>query len=160
MGIHFVAEPCIAIQFAGQSADRSNRGDSHDRQRLDVFVIFTNPPGTLAALEMANRLTGKLDTRVRLIMPYEVHHSLPLNQPPVQVEFLERQLGAVATQAVMEIAGQVLLCRDKQRALEALLGPNSLVIVGGRRRWWPTPEQQLAQALTQGGHQVIFAELR
>src|SRR4029077_9438666 len=90
---------------------------------------------------------------------YEVHYSLPVNQPPVQVEFLERQLSTLAAQAGVEVAGQVLLCRSKRQALEAVLRPHSLIIVGGRRRWGVSREQKLAQALTRGGHHVIFAEL-
>ena len=157
MSIHSFDGSCVALQLSGQRPGGSHQADE---QRLEIFVVFTNKPGTLAALNMANRLATKLDARLRLIMPYEVHYSLPLNQPPVQVEFLERQLRTLAAQAMMEIAGQVLLCRDKQRALEAVLGHSSLVIVGGRRRWWPTAEQKLAQALTRDGHHVVFAELK
>jgi len=44
--------------------------------------------------------------------------------------------------------------------LRLVLKPHSLIIVGGRKRWWPTSEQRLAQALKKDGHHVIFAELR
>jgi hypothetical protein len=60
----------------------------------------------------------------------------------------------------MEIAAHIFLCRDKRRTLRLVLRPHSLVVVGGRKRWFLTPEQRLAQALKRDGHHVIFAELR
>jgi hypothetical protein len=157
MSIHSFDGSCVALQISGLRAYES---DQAKNQRLEVSVVFTNKPGTLAALHLASQLAMKLEARFRLVMPYEVHYALPLTQPAVPVEFLERELRALAGQASMEIAAQIFLCRDKQRLLKTVLRPGSLVIVGGRKRWWPTPEQELAQALTRGGHQVIFAEVR
>jgi hypothetical protein len=44
--------------------------------------------------------------------------------------------------------------------LTAVLDPNSLVVVGGRKRFWPTQEELLAKTLRRQGHEVIFAETR
>jgi hypothetical protein len=109
---------------------------------------------------MARRFAKELNAHLRLLMPYEVPYALPLNEPPVPAEFLEAQLRTLASQASMRIDAHVYLCRDKHCALRLLLTPHSLVIVGGRKRWWPTPEQRLARTLTKGGHHVLFAELR
>jgi hypothetical protein len=51
------------------------------------------------------------------------------------------------------------LCRDSSETLLAVLKPRSLVVIGGRRRWWPTREERLAKKLRGAGHEVIFAEL-
>jgi hypothetical protein len=127
---------------------------------LEVFVVFTDTPGTLAALQTADRLAKRLEARLRLVMPYEVPYALPLTAPAVPVGFLEGQLRTLASEVPMEIAAQIYLCRDRRRTLRVVLKARSLVIVGGRKRWWPTPAQRLARVLNEDGHHVIFAELR
>ena len=129
-------------------------------RQLEVVVIFTNTAGTLAALQMADRLAKRLDARLRLLLPYEVPYALPLTQPAVPVEFLEGQLQAVACKVPIEISAHVFLCRDKRRSLKLILKPHSLVVIGGRKRWWPTQEQRLVSLLKKGGHHVVFAEMR
>jgi hypothetical protein len=135
-------------------------GSDAPRHRLEVFVIFTNTAGTLAALQMADRLAKRLDARLRLLLPYEVPYTLPLTQPAVPLGFLEGQLQAVACKASIEISAHIFLCRDKGRTLRLILKPHSLVVIGGRKRWWPTQEQRLVSLLKKGGHHVVFAEMR
>jgi hypothetical protein len=66
----------------------------------------------------------------------------------------------LAARTGMEVEAQVCLCRDKKSALGNLLPPNSLIVVGGRKRWWSTEAQRLSQAMQDNGHHVIFADLR
>jgi len=153
-------ESGLASPLSRHGADGHDQTDKHDEQRLEVIVVFTDTPGTLAALQMADRLAKRLEARLRLLMPYEVPYTLPLTKPAVPVGFLEGQLRTLACQAPMEIAAHIYLCRDRRRTLRLVLKPHSLIIVGGRKRWWPTSEQRLAQALKKDGHHVIFAELR
>ena len=129
-------------------------------QGLEVLVIYTGVRGTLAALRMADGLARKLGAHIRLLLPYEVPYALPLTKPAVPVEFLENQVRELASTIHLGVAAQILLCRDKRRTLGLLLRPDSLVVVGGRTRWWPTAAQRLAQAVQKDGHSVIFAELR
>jgi hypothetical protein len=129
-------------------------------QGLEVLVIYTEAAGTLKALQTAEGLAQKLGAHIRLLLPYEVPYALPLTKPPVPVEFLERQVRSVASAVHLDVAAQVFLCRDKKRAMGLLLRPNSLVVMGGKKRWWPTPAQKMAQGLKKDGHHVIFAELR
>jgi hypothetical protein len=131
-------------------------GDS----KLEVFVLFTNPTATLTALSMADRLTRELGCRLRLLMPYEVPCTLPLTERAIPAGLLEDQLDALAPMSPADISAHVLLCRDKLRTLRLLLKPHSLLLIGGRKRWWPTKEERLARTLKKDGHEVIFAELR
>ena len=39
--------------------------DGHTEKRLEVFVIFTDTPGTLAALQMAEGLAQKLEAHIQ-----------------------------------------------------------------------------------------------
>jgi hypothetical protein len=38
------------------------------------------------------------------------------------------------------------------------LSPNSLVVIGGRKKWWPTNEKLTARRLRKAGHKVLFIE--
>jgi hypothetical protein len=155
-----VAKRDLASPLSWHGNTGHDHADQHAEQRLEVFVIFTDTPGTLAALQMADRLAKRLEARLRLLMPYEVPYTLPLTEPTVAVEFLEGQLRTLACQIPMEITAHLYLCRDKRRTLRVVLKPRSLIVVGGRKRWWPTPAQRLARALSKDGHHVVFAELR
>jgi hypothetical protein len=134
--------------------------DGHAGQELEVFVIFTDAPGTLAALRMADDLAQRLEAHLELLIPYEVPYTLPLRKPAVPVEFLEGQIRNLVRKTRLEVAARIYLCRDTRRALKILLRPHSLIAVGGKKRWWPTPAQTLARHLQREGHCVIFAELR
>lgn len=129
-------------------------------RRIEIAVVFTDAPGGFAAVQLAEGLAQQLGACLNLIMPYEVHYSLPLEAPPVLAEFLEEQLYELAAMTGMIVEAQVCLCRDKRIALNQVLPPNSLIVVGGKKRWWSTPAQKLAQALESDGHHVIFAEQR
>ena len=129
-------------------------------RQLEVYVIFTNTAGTLAALQMADRLAKRLDARLQLLLAYEVPYTLPLTKPAVPVGFLEGQLRVLARKTPLEISAHIFLCRDKRRTLRLTLKPHSLVVIGGRKRWWPTEEQRLVSLLKQGGHHIVFAEMR
>ena len=129
-------------------------------QQLEVVVIFTDAMGTLAALRNAEELAQQLNAHLRLLVPYEVPYALPLAKPPVPVEFLEGQIRNLAGKINLGVAAQVYLCRDKKRALDILMKPHSLVVIGGKKRWWPTAAQSLAQSLEARGHHVIFTDLR
>jgi hypothetical protein len=127
---------------------------------LEIFVIFTDAPGTAAAMRLADGLAQKLNGYIRLLLAQEVPYVLPVTRPPVPVEFLEAQVRGVADTVRLKVAAQVCLCRDKRRTLAALLRPRSLVVVGGKWCWWPTAAQKLARALRRSGHHVIFAKQR
>jgi alkylated DNA repair dioxygenase AlkB len=65
---------------------------------------------------------------------------------------------ALAAESPVETTVRICLCRDRWEALEVLLEPRSLVVLGGRKRWWPTRESRLAQKLRRAGHEVILTE--
>lgn len=129
---------------------------------LEVNVIFTTDQGVLAALKTAESLARRLGTRIRLLAPQPVPWVLPLTHPPVSIEFLERRLLNAARQCedAIEVRIELVLCRDRTKCLLQALRRNSLVVIGGRKRWWAAWEAKLARALTLQGHQVIFSELR
>jgi hypothetical protein len=130
---------------------------------LEVTVIFTDPEGTAAALNFAQCFASELGARIQLCAVIAVPHQLPLDQPPVSVAFLQENLRKLASRAVeegLDPSVHVCLCRDRVLALSQVLKANSLIVLGGRKHWWPTVESRLARTLRAKGHQVIFVDSR
>jgi hypothetical protein len=93
-----------------------------------------------------------------LIVPQVVPYPLPLTSPPVLVDFNERRLRVLASHCRVETRVSIYLCRDPWETLQSVLKPHSLVVVGTRKRWWPTAEKRLAAKLRRAGHEVMVTE--
>jgi hypothetical protein len=91
------------------------------------------------------------------VVPQIVPYPAPLDAPPISRSFLARRFRTVAADSSIETQVHIYVCRDRHAALSAALGPRSLVVIGGKRRWWPTREQRLAAELAKQGHHVVFA---
>jgi hypothetical protein len=126
--------------------------------RLNVAVVFTSVESTLAALRKAGALADRLNGRITLLVPQVVPFPLPLTSPPVLLDWSERRFHVIASESPVETTVRIYLCRDGLEALRTVLSPHSLVVVGGRKRWWPTAEKRLARQLRRAGHEVIFTE--
>ncbi len=126
--------------------------------RLDISVVFTSIEATLGALEEAAALANRLGCRITLLVPQTVPYPLPLESPPVLLDWNEKRFRVIASESRVETRVHLYLCRDRVQTLQSVLRPHSLVLVGGRRRWWPTPEMRLARKLCRAGHEVVFTE--
>ena len=123
----------------------------HDHQ-LELKVIFTDLPKTAAALDAARSMASGLGARITLLAARVVPYPLPLTEPDVPVEFTERVLESAVTDATVEI----YLCRDRKETIRRALSPDSVVIIGSRRRhWWPSWDRQLAKILRRDGLRVL-----
>ncbi len=132
-------------------------------EKLQINVIFTTPQATLAALNAAALMANDLDARIRLVAPQLIPYAYPLERPPVKIEFMERKLSDLVRRSPhCDLVSNVhlYLCRDRSETMLEVLEPNSLIVIGGKKRWWPTEESRLARSLKSAGHQVIFAERR
>jgi len=123
--------------------------------KLEIIVLHTQEVETVNALKMAAELASGL-APVRLLAIQVVPYPLGLDTPPVSVEFLEKRFVEMAQEAAVEVAVDIRLCRDAGDVLESELGPHSVVVIGGRRHWWPTAAMRLAWRLERLGHQVVF----
>jgi hypothetical protein len=74
------------------------------------------------------------------------------------VEFNENRFRVIASLSPVETSVQIYLCRDQFETLTSVLKAGSIVVFGGRKRWWPTKEQGLAGRLRRAGYEVIFKE--
>jgi hypothetical protein len=133
------------------------RGDETE-SRLEVAVVFTSPAATMAALRKAGVLASCLNARINLLVPQVVPYPAPLESPPVLLDFSEQWCREIAAQSPVETAVQIFLCRDPAGTLRSVLAPRSLVVIGGRKRWWATREKSLARKLRRAGHEVVFTE--
>jgi hypothetical protein len=127
---------------------------------LEVNVLFTSTWATIAAANVAGTLAHDLGARIRVIVPQVVPFPLPLSEPTVKPEFTANRIHEVLSRYPLgvDVDVQVCLCREKWSAALTALKPESLVLIGGRRGFWPTEESRLARALQRRGHEVVFVE--
>lgn len=127
-------------------------------QRLNISVIFTSVEATLTALKRAGTLASSLGARITLLVPQVVPYPLPLESPPVLLDWNERRFRVIASESPVETTVRIYLCRDSFETLASVLGAGSIVVIGGRKRWWPTREKNLARQLRRAGHEVVLTE--
>jgi hypothetical protein len=149
-----------SMELCERSIPTSCEAENDQSNELEINVVFTDHPGTLSALRTAGTLAHQLRAHINILVARVVPYAVPLASPPVSIQFTERQLLDLAHREAhgsAVISVQVYLCRDRRLCLLEALRPQSLVVVGGRVRWWPTMETKLARTLQSAGHQVIFA---
>jgi len=113
----------------------------------------------MAALRTAGALARQLGGRITLMVPEVVPFHLPLNKPPILRYWNERRFRVLAAGCPVETSVRFYLCRDRDETLANALKPQSLVVIGGKKkRWWSTPESRLAARLRSLGHEVILTE--
>ncbi len=131
---------------------------AEQESNLEVAVVFTSVSATLAALNRAAVLAQSLSARIALLVPQVVPYPLPLESPPVLLDFSQRRFQVIAAEVPVQTGVRIYLCRDRLEALKTALAPRSLVVLGGSRRWWLGAEQRLARQLRRAGHEVVFTE--
>jgi hypothetical protein len=125
---------------------------------LNIWVVFTSMDLMLSALKEAGRLAGTLGARITILVPQIVPFPVPLESPPVLLDWNERRFRLIAEQSPVETTVRIYLCRDRLWTLESVLNSRSVVVVGSRKTRWPTWERRLARRLRKRGHEVIVAE--
>ena len=131
-----------------------NNGDAW----FELAVVFTSCEATIAAVKMAATLATGLSARITLVVAQAVPYALPLEDPPVLLDFLRHRLGEIAGESPVETTICHFLCRDRLSTLSVVLKPGSVVVIGARKKWWPTREKTLARRLRRFGYDVILAE--
>lgn len=125
---------------------------------LEVNVIFTELEATAAALKAAESFARALGAQIRLRAALVVPLQLPLDRPQVSVEFLEQALRDLVnrtTAGQLECTAHLYICRDSVDTLSEVVKPDSIVVIGVRKRWWPTATTRLARAFRANHGRVI-----
>jgi hypothetical protein len=137
---------------------QSPRPQEHEG-RLNIAVIFTSVEATLGALRKAGGLASSQGARIMLLALQAVPFPLPLDSPPVLLDWNQRRFRVIATESPVDTIVRLYLCRDRTETLLEVLGPHSVVVIGGQRSLWAfAAEKRLARRLRRAGHDVIFAE--
>ena len=121
---------------------------------LEIVVLHTTVAETLPALKEAAKLAHGLSARIRLLVLEVVPYPLPLDRPHVPLPFTQRRFRTLADQAAIETNVDIHLVRDRERVMESVLEPHSIVVMGVRRSWWPN---RMGRRLERAGHQVVYA---
>lgn len=131
--------------------------------RLEVYVIYTDIPATLAALKTAGELAHQLHARIHLLVPHVVPYPRPLESPPVAADFTDKKFRTLAGGQPVETDVQVALCRDPKEHLLRTLRPRCLAVLGGKSGWfgfrWFRKERKLAKALERRRVHVVFVSV-
>ena len=146
------------LAYRGRLSSGRPEPDGESDRRLDIAVVFTFETATVAALRKAAVLADQLRARIVLVAPQIVPFPLPLESPPVLLEFSERRFRHIAEESGVETAVCIYLCRERLATLKLVLPARRIVVIGGRRRWWPTQEKRLARQLRRAGYEVVFEE--
>jgi len=123
---------------------------------LVVNVVYTELPGSAKTLNVASSLANGLGARLTVHVTREIPYPLALKSPPVPVAFTEEKLLCLASGQALDTSIQVYLCRDLTETIRQALPPESVVVIGGPKRWWRTREEKLAGILKRDGHRVIL----
>ena len=129
-------------------------------QQLEIYVLYTTHTGTLAALKTASQLAANLSICPKVLRLHSVPYTLPLERPAVSTDFLEEQVRALAFESPTEFTARVCLCREPRWSLRQLFPPHSVIVIAGKKCWWPTKEQSWAKWLRNDGHEVLFLEVK
>jgi hypothetical protein len=157
----------MAVVFRTQI--REHRGPPAERfpwgqgPGLNVHVVCTNlEDANLESIRAAHRAAGKLardlGARVTMLVAQVVPYPLPLERPPIAIEFTEQTALRMVSEEEVETAIEVRLCRDGEETIREALAPESVVVMSRGRRWWPIREWVLAWRLRRDGHHVIYAD--
>lgn len=131
-------------------------------QSFCVNLVYTQPEATAAALRAAESLAQDLEStiHVRALVPVPCQLEIDCGFYSAQalIGLLEKLLQRVGSNRC-EYVLHVYVCRSRIETLLRVLRPSSLLVIGGRRRFWPTAEGRIAKAMRAAGHSVAFVDL-
>lgn len=145
------AQEASFLRGAWAAAPREGTG-----QELVVNVVATGEAETLFALRSAARFAARLGARVSLAVLHVVPFPRELDDPQVQLPALRARYGNLVAAADVEADVHIYLCRSKREAARQLFTKSSIVVLGGKKRLWPTRESRLGKLLDNLGHKVLL----
>ena len=134
------------------------RAHRFEEPGFQVGVLVASPSETLRALKRAVTLAADLDCRISLIYVQVVLYPLPLEHPPVDVDFLAERLRAVADEAAVLVEIHLYFGRDILETLEAVLHPDTILVIGSENQGWGSRKRTLIKRLLKNGYSVVLAE--
>ena len=125
-----------------------------------VHVLATTAEGTTGALEAARQLTSGTDGKVVLFVPRLTTSGAPFDPSGEERNAILDRYRQIAADAGVHVSVVFCVCARLEDVVHQMLGPSTLLIVGGRSRaWWPTRERRLLDRLVGQGYPVVFADV-
>ena len=129
-------------------------------RKLSVHVLATTKDGTTSALATAKRLIAGLNAQVVLLVPRLTHVGTPFDPSGDERARLIDEYRTLAADVGVHVNALFCVCQRYDDVAHEMLGPSSLLIVGGRKRMlWPTREERLVRRLCAEGYSVVFAQV-
>jgi len=88
-------------------------------------------------------------------VPFQLPVDAPDGISPVETDAFVARLQAEG----FDVRVRVYLCREERRTISLAFRRHSLVVLAGRRRWWPTLAERWRRWLESAGHFVVFVDL-
>jgi hypothetical protein len=125
---------------------------------LSVFVVFPSMNWALRAMEKAREMAVPLGARIVVVALQVVPYPLPLDKPPIPIDFLIRRFQEKAGEFSGRTRVAVYLCRDPLAALKSIVSPERPIVIGIKKRLWPTRNERLARKLRHAGYSITLVE--
>jgi hypothetical protein len=135
-----------------------NQNDLNPDPGTPVFVVFTSMSRTLKAMEKAREIARFVGTNIEVVAVQVVPFPLPLERPPVSLEFIFRRFEAMAAGFPQKFRISTYLCRDPMEAYKRILNRNCLVVIGVKKSWMAGPQERLARKLRRAGYRVVIVK--
>lgn len=147
--------PLTRVRTRGLTIDRS-RLEPTTGAPQEIYVLFTGFAETLRAVMVASQLASATRGGVTVIHFRPIGFLMPLDHPsglsPVETDAFKARLAAENCGARV----RVCLCRDPRVAIRSVIDRDSLIVIGGRRGWWPSPSARWRRMLEEEGYVVVF----
>jgi hypothetical protein len=133
-------------------------GQGQATDSAEIVVLHTGSKLTPAAIEAAANLTKGLNFRLVVIAVHILPYPLQLTAVAAMKEHLEAELARVTERSAMPVAARIVFARDLAEAFRQSVHPESLVLIGERRRWWPTRASKWARELAKCGFRTALID--
>ena len=124
-----------------------------------VSVLYTTEEETLAAAHVAALLAEAMGVALTVIdvrtVPYPLSVDAPAGVSPAEGDAFKQRLEAEGIDARV----RVFLCRNRKNVVPKAFRGHSLIVIGGKRRWWPTTTDRWRRRLESAGHFVLTVDV-
>ena len=121
---------------------------------VEIVIPVTDIAVLAPVIDAAEQWSSGLHARLQLLFVRVLPFPLPLEPSETTRQHIVTQASRFTASCALTVTVQIVFARSLGEGYRYALRPNSTVLLGTRRRWWPTREERLARELVSGGHNV------
>jgi len=125
---------------------------------IRVLVPYTSPGVTREALAAARAMTRGLAASIAVVAVHVIPYPAPFHVSDLVRRHLEKRLEWAAGDGPDRAEATIVLARSVEEGFRAA-ECGGTIVVGSRKRWWPTRERRLARTLERCGCRVVLVRL-